>query len=75
MKRYKNLSGSSGVRRYEITADAITIEFAGGATYRYDHTTPGRTLVETMKALAAAGEGLSTFISQHVGNDYAEKVR
>ncbi|MDB5801933.1 MAG: hypothetical protein JWL63_2872 [Rhodocyclales bacterium] len=75
MRRYKNLSGNSGVRAYEPAADSIDVEFAGGAVYRYDYATTGRHEVETMKALAKAGEGLSTFISQHVGDAYAEKIR
>lgn len=75
MMRYRNLSGNSGVRRYEIGADSIRVEFVGGATYLYDHAAPGRAEVEIMKALAEAGQGLATFISQHVGERYAAKLR
>lgn len=75
MRRYKNLSGNSGVRAYELAADSIDVEFAGGAVYRYNYAHTGRDAVDTMKALATAGEGLSTFISQHVGNAYAVKLR
>ena len=75
MQRYKNLSGNSGIRAYELIGDSIDVEFSGGAVYRYDYATTGRHKVETMKALANAGEGLGTFISQHVGDAYAEKLR
>ena len=75
MQRYRNLSGHSGVRAYSLLADAIDVEFAGGAVYRYDYANTGRVEVEVMKQLAQAGEGLSTFISQQVGNHYAEKIR
>jgi hypothetical protein len=74
MKPYRNLSGNSGVRRYEIGADSIRVEFAGGATYLYDYANTGHKEVEIMKKLAMAGEGLSTFISQRVGDHYAAKL-
>ena len=73
MQRYRNLGGSSGVVAYEIEPDAITLRFRGGATYRYTHAVTGRTDVEKMKALAAGGRGLSTFVSRQVGKRYARK--
>jgi hypothetical protein len=75
MQRYKNLSGNSGIRAYELFGDSIDVEFVSGAVYRYDYASTGRHKVETMKALANAGEGLATFISQHVGEHYAAKLR
>ncbi len=74
MQRYKNLSGNSGIRAYELIGDLIDVEFIGGAVYRYDYANTGRQKVETMKALANAGEGLAAFISQHVGEHYAAKL-
>ena len=74
MLRYRNLSGDSGVEASAIEAQAITIRFRGGATYRYTHATTGREEVETMKDLALTGRGLSTYISTRVGKRYARKV-
>ncbi|HEY4218738.1 MAG TPA: hypothetical protein VGM67_16465 [Gemmatimonadaceae bacterium] len=55
--------------------DFIKIQF--GATddvvYVYDHVIPGATDVARMKALAVAGRGLSTYISQHVRDRYRRK--
>jgi hypothetical protein len=75
MTPYKNLSGKSGVVAYELGTDSINIEFVGGAVYRYDYDHAGRDAIQAMKMLAEAGEGLSTFISQQVGDAYAEKLR
>lgn len=75
MRRYKNLSGISGVIAYETTDDSITVEFEGGETYLYTFQSTGQAQVEKMKALAAAGKGLSTFISRYVRESYAAKLR
>ena len=64
MKRYRNLSGVSGVVAYGTGPDFIDVEFRGGARYRYSHRSAGQDKVEAMKLLAAAGRGLSTFIAK-----------
>jgi len=73
-KRYRNLSGNSGVVSYETGPDWIAVTFRGGTTYLYDESEPGSEAVEKMKRLAAAGRGLSTYISQHVGERYADRL-
>lgn len=73
MTPYANLSGDSGVRAYTIAATAIEVQFADGRVYVYNYTVPGRAKVETMKRLARAGRGLSTYISQHVRGAYAAR--
>lgn len=74
MQRYANKSGNSGVRAYETGEQGIAIEFEGGDTYLYTYGSAGRLRVETMKRLAKAGKGLSTYISREVKDKYAEKV-
>ena len=73
MKRYRNLEGHSGVVAYDIGPEAIAVKFSGGDTYDYTYRATGRARVETMKALAEAGRGLSTFISRYVRDDYEQK--
>ncbi|AXA91257.1 hypothetical protein [Massilia sp. YMA4] len=73
MKRYRNLEGHSGVLAYDIRDTAIAVKFVGGDVYDYTYARPGRTHVEAMKRLALAGRGLSTYISQHVRDDYAAR--
>jgi hypothetical protein len=74
MKTYKNLSGDSGVAAYEIGKTYIHVKFHGETgIYIYDYKRPGKAAVEQMKTLALKGQGLSTFISQHVGNNFASK--
>ena len=75
MQRYKNISGNSGVIAYQIGRDSITIEFEDGAIYRYTYNSAGRSNIEQMKALAAAGKGLSTFVVRHVRKAYAAKLQ
>jgi len=72
METYKNLSGRSGVKAYETTPEAIRVAFADHV-YTYTYAQPGRQDVETMKALARAGRGLATYISQRVKDRYAAK--
>jgi len=74
MPRYRNLDGHSGVRAYETARDAITITFVDGRRYRYSDVRPGPADVERMKALAAAGRGLGTFVAQHVRERYERRL-
>jgi hypothetical protein len=67
MQRYLNLSGKSSVTHYEIGTDYILVKFRGDdPPYRYSHAGAGKRHVERMKALAVAGRGLCTYISQNV---------
>ena len=73
MQRYKNRSGESGVVAYDIDAGQIIVEFRNGERYLYTEDSAGAANVAKMQALAQAGHGLSTFISQHVHDRYARK--
>ncbi len=73
MKRYLGVSGTSGVRAYAISEQAITVQFTDGGVYVYSYASAGRERVEEMKRCALAGRGLSTYISQHVRQAYASK--
>ena len=66
MEVYKNLSGKSGVRTYEIEPEGILVKFRNGSTYRYSYRRAGKKHVEAMKKLARRGMGLSSYISRHV---------
>jgi hypothetical protein len=72
MKRYKNLSGDSGVVAYEVHPRRIDIRFTNGRTYKYTSRSAGADNIELMKKLAVAGRGLSTFISQVVKDGYED---
>jgi hypothetical protein len=75
MRPYENLSGKSGVTAYKIGDTFIIVEFRDGSAYSYTNSTTGISNIEIMKRLAAKGSGLSTFISRHVKDKYAEKLR
>lgn len=75
MQRYANRSGHSGVVAYELGADAITVKFTGGDRYLYTEDSAGAIHIARMRELAESGRGLSTYISQHVGDRYARKWR
>jgi len=75
VKRYKNLSGDSGVVAYEIEADSIEVQFIDGLIYRYSYASTGASRVEQMKVLAVAGQGLSSFIARYIRDDYESKRR
>ena len=75
MQRYRNLDGASGVTAFETAGDSIKVAFINGSIYEYDYVSAGRGNIERMKRLAAEGRGLSTFISQHVHDAYARRLR
>jgi len=73
MEKYRNVNGDSAVAAYEIGSDFIRIRFGNSSVYVYDAVAPGVHHVEQMKALAIAGRGLGTYISQNVRKNYARK--
>lgn len=75
LKRYANRDGGSGVVAYAVGPAGIAVQFVDGSVYVYDHDRPGKAVVAEMKRLAAAGRGLSTYISQVVRDNYANKLR
>lgn len=75
MRAYQHRDHESGVTAYETGADFIKVEFMGDSVYLYNYASTGVHDVEQMKKLAANGQGLSTFISQHVRDRYAAKLR
>lgn len=74
MKRYGNSHGHSGIVAYQTTPTSIIVRFVNGDLYEYSDRKPGRAIVERMKKLAAAGRGLSTFISQNVQGNYSRRL-
>ena len=65
MKPYKSKSGKhSGVVSYQEGKDYIIVRVESGELYKYTNASAGVSAIETMKKLAAANHGLSTFISR-----------
>ena len=60
---------------YEIGAESITVQFSTGAVYLYTYRSTGSANIEKMKLLAAAGEGLNSYIKRYVNNGYESKLR
>ena len=74
MQRYANRSGHSGVVAYELGAGSITVTFTGGERYLYTADSTGADHIARMRELAREGQGLATYISQHVRERYARKL-
>lgn len=72
---YQNLGGDSNVVSYELSENSIHVVFSSGAqrNYLYDSSRPGSAVVERMKQLAVAGQGLNSYISSVVKGNYARK--
>lgn len=75
MQKYLALCGDAGVEAYEITEDGIILEFQDGSKYLYNGIKPGLEHVEAMAAFAASGQGLTTYVNQHVRGNYFKKLR
>lgn len=73
-KLYKNLSGTSGIKAYEMVPHGINIEFDTGHIYTYTYQFNGRRAIEIMKALAVKGVGLTTYINQEIREQFAERI-
>ena len=74
-KTYKNLSGKSTVKRYEIAKDALKIIFTNGTMYRYTNQSASPENIAKMKELAHAGKGLGTFIETNLKDRFLRKLR
>lgn len=75
MQRYARRNGDSGVVAFATGPRGIAVQFVDGSVYVYDMQRPGRAHVTEMKRLARAGQGLSTYISREVRDNYASKLR
>lgn len=75
MTPYLNRHGNSNVTAYETTDDSIHVVFKSGThrNYLYNHLRPGKATVDRMKALAAQGHGLNSYISTTVKSNFAKK--
>lgn len=73
-EKYLDLTSSSGVDAFAIGPTHIAVRFKSGEAYLYDHARPGKEHVDEMKKCAREGKGLSTYISQHVQDAYAENL-
>jgi hypothetical protein len=75
MQRYSSKAGESGVVAYELGRGSIIVKFVGGEKYLYTDKSAGVKNIARMQELAQSGRGLSTFISQHVHDRYARKLK
>jgi len=63
MQRYRNWSGTSGIRSFEIGPDFIVLQYASGKPYTYTYESVGKENVEEMKRLALKGSHLNAFVN------------
>jgi len=75
MQRYQALSGDAGVTHFENGPDSIAIQFKNRSLYLYTYASAGKRNIEAMKKLAAAGDGLTTYINQNVKDRYAARLK
>jgi hypothetical protein len=75
MQPYRDIDGDSGVAAYETGPDFIRVQFSTGAVYLYTHASAGVVAVAEMGRLAAAGDGLNSYINRHARRAYAARER
>lgn len=75
MKKYRNITGNSGITAYDISLKGISVEFNYDAVYLYTYSSAGKKVIEKMKQLATEGQGLSTYISQYVKDKFETQLK
>jgi predicted transcriptional regulator len=75
MQKYKTTDHNTGVIAFESGKDSITLKFRDGSEYLYTNKSAGPAAIAEMKTLAKKGEGLTTYINQHVREHYELKLR
>ncbi len=73
MPKYRDSDGDSGIWGYEAGEDYIRVRFKKGGTYTHTYASAGQLAIETMKRLAASGNGLTTYINK-MNPPYASKT-
>ncbi len=74
IQQYQSDHGS-GVVAYILKKNGIIVIFREGWYYLYDYDRPGIKHVKNMVGSAKMGAGLSTYISQHVRENFQRKWR
>ncbi|SLJ84915.1 hypothetical protein [Psychrobacter sp. DAB_AL43B] len=74
IKIYGNYSNKSGIEAYEVNDESITIHFKGGGIYLYNYFATGITHIIEMKRLAVTGNGLNSYISKNVKDNYVKRL-
>ena len=75
MPPYANRGGNSGIVSYETGLGWITVTFKDGSSYLYTDGSTGAARIARMKELAAAGQGLNSYISTTIKTAYERKLR
>jgi uncharacterized protein YodC (DUF2158 family) len=75
MNTYKNLSGNSGIVKYESGPDYIKVQFYDDSLYVYTDASAGSENISIMKHLAVMGIGLNSYIIRNVYKKYERKYR
>ena len=72
-RAYADTDGDSSVRTYRVGPGFIEVGFKDGATYLYTDASAGAANIVRMKQLAAAGDGLGSYIQTNVYDAYESK--
>jgi macrodomain Ter protein organizer (MatP/YcbG family) len=75
VQRYRTANQDTGVIAYETSKNSIRIKFRDGSIYAYTNKSAGIAAISEMKTLANKGEGLTTYINQHVRDHYQSKLK
>ena len=75
MIKYSNTGRDTGVIACQPGTNSISIKFRDGSTYLYTAESAGVEAINVMKLLALKGEGLTTYINQHVKDKYQAKLK
>ena len=75
MHLYHSSNHDTGVIAYQNGADHIAVQFKDGTMYLYTNISAGPANIIQMQKLAEAGEGLTTYINQHVKERYEAKIK
>lgn len=75
LKSYRDSQGTNNATGYATGRTWILVQFKDNALYLYTNESCGAEHVRELKRLAKLGEGLDSYINQHVFKSYAKKLR
>ena len=76
MHEYGDRDHDTGVTGYLFVKNGIILKFKSKEEfYLYNYRKPGSEHLANMKKLAMAGSGLSTYVNQHVRENYYKKSK
>ena len=75
MHHYINGEANSDIKAFELSPDAITVEFSDATVHLYNCSSTGVANIQQMKHLELSGRDMNAYINNYAKWDHAARIR